>query len=323
MKVRPSGADFCCLGPHCFSITTTASPVHCSSLEWLQKNNGMKNLGFGYVQIILGLMFASLGLKGFLLPNSFLDGGVTGIALLMEYVFKWDASLLIVVINIPFLLLAYWQGMKRLFWRSIVTVILLAILIYVEDFPTITDDKLLIAIFGGLFLGMGIGLAIRGGAVLDGSEILGIYLSRQFRTSVGRIILIFNIILFSITAVVINAEVALYSILTYIVASKATDFIIHGFEEYIGITIISPHQKAIRQALIERMNAGVTVYRGAGGLNDEAEDIDILHTIITRLDIRRIYNIVEGIDPNAFVAEYDVNDMKGGVVRRYFKKTKL
>ena len=308
--------------PICFRFWQLAVSIVVVLLN-CYKTDYMKNLGFGYVQIVLGLIFASLGLKGFLLPNSFLDGGVTGIALLMEYVFKWDASLLIVLINVPFLLLAYWQGMRRLFWRSIVTVVLLAILIFIEDFPTITDDKLLIAIFGGLFLGMGIGLAIRGGAVLDGSEILGIFLSRGLRTSVGRIILIFNIILFSITAAVINVEVALYSILTYIVASKATDFIIQGFEEYIGITIISPHQGVIRQALIEKMNVGVTVYRGAGGLDSEAEDMDILHTIITRLDIRRIYNIIESIDPNAFVAEYDVNDMKGGVVKRYFKKPVL
>ncbi|MCB0636369.1 MAG: YitT family protein [Lewinella sp.] len=281
----------------------------------------IRQISFGYVQIVLGLVFASLGLKGFLLPNSFLDGGVTGIALLLEYVTSWDASLLLIVINIPFLLLAYRRGMRRLFWRSIVTVILLAILIYVEDYPTITEDKLLIAIFGGLFLGMGIGFAIRGGAVLDGSEILGIYLSQRLRTSVGRIILIFNIILFAVTAFVINVEVALYSILTYIVAAKATDFVIRGFEEYIGITIVSGRHEAIRRALIEEMGVGVTIYRGAGGR--DPQELDILHSIITRLELRRLYQVVEAIDEQAFITEYDVNDLKGGVVKKMFGEARL
>lgn len=281
----------------------------------------LKNLGFGYSQLILGILSASFGLKAFLLPNHFLDGGITGISLLVSQLFDFELSILLVLFNMPFLLLAYFQIGRKLFWRSVITVVILAVVIHFGEYPTITEDKLLIAIFGGLFLGMGIGLAIRGGAVLDGSEVLGIYLSKIFRISIGRVIMIFNIILFLVTAFIVNVEIALYSILTFVVASKATDFIIHGFEEYIGVTIISKKHAQIRQAIIREMGTGVTVYKGSGGFNpgDENNNLDILHTIITRLDIRRLYLLVEGIDQQAFIVEYDINDIKGGMVNKYFK----
>jgi len=288
------------------------------SSNWL---TDLKNLGFGYFQITIGILSASFGLKGFLLPNDFLDGGATGIALLLSSIFRFDLSILLVIINMPFLILAYFQIGRKLFWRSLLTVLVLALVIHFLEYPIITEDKLLIAIFGGVFLGMGIGLAIRGGAVLDGSEVLGIYLSKKFRISIGRVIMLFNIVLFLVTAFVVNVEIALYSILTFIVASKATDFVIHGFEEYIGVTIISKHNQQIREGITQRLGIGVTVYKGEGGFKpgDESNELDILHTIISRLDIRRLYLLIESIDKEAFIVEYDINDMRGGVVNKYFK----
>lgn len=277
-----------------------------------------------YVQIIFGIILASIGLKAFLLPNGFLDGGVTGIALLVSSVLDINVSILLILFSIPFLILGFYTVSKRIVIKSIISIMGLALFIHFENFSTITEDKLLISIFGGLFLGAGIGIAIRNGSVLDGSEILGIYLNDKFGISIGQIILIFNIVLFSITALVLSVEVALYSILTYIVTAKVTDLIIEGFEDFIGVTIVSKKFEAIEVAIMEELGTGMTLYKGTRGLGSsgKTEDFDIIHTIVNRIDIKKMYRVVDKIDPKAFIIEFDVNTVKGGVLRHYLDKKK-
>jgi uncharacterized membrane-anchored protein YitT (DUF2179 family) len=279
----------------------------------------LKRRAIEFVLIAVGITSASVGLKGFLLPNHFLDGGVTGVSLLVNHVSGWNIAWLIVVINAPFIWLGYRQISSVLAVKSIISILVFAVALYLIEVPLMTEDKLLIAIFGGIFLGAGIGFTVRGGAVIDGTEILAIYLGKKFRTTIGSIILIFNIILFLIAAWVIDVEVALYSILTYLVASRTTDYIIHGIEEYIGITIISAKSEEIREAITENMGYGLTIYQGKRGYKKMPHltaEIDIIHTIVTRLDLRRIHTLVEGIDPQAFMVEYNVNDTKGGVIKK-------
>ncbi len=277
-----------------------------------------------YVQIIFGIILASIGLKAFLLPNGFLDGGVTGIALLVSSVLDLNVSILLILFSIPFLILGFYTVSKRIVLKSIISIMGLALFIQFENFSTITEDKLLISIFGGLFLGAGIGIAIRNGSVLDGSEILGIYLNDKFGISIGQIILIFNIVLFSITALVLSVEVALYSILTYIVTAKVTDLIIEGFEDFIGVTIVSKKFEAIEVAIMEELGTGMTLYKGTRGVGSsgKTEDFDIIHTIVNRIDIKKMYRVVDKIDPKAFIVEFDVNTVKGGVLRHYLDKKK-
>ncbi|WP_111684420.1 YitT family protein [Winogradskyella tangerina] len=277
-----------------------------------------------YGQLLLGIVLASIGLKAFLLPNGFLDGGVTGIALLVRTQVDINISYLLIIFSIPFLILGYYTVSKRIVIKSIISILGLALFIYFENFETITDDKLLISIFGGLFLGSGIGISIRNGSVLDGSEILGVYLNDKFGISIGQIILVFNIILFSITALVLSVEVALYSILTYIVTAKVTDLIIEGFEDFIGVTIVSKKYEAIELAIMEELGTGMTLYKGTRGVGSSGkqEDFDIIHTIINRIDIKKMYRIVNRIDEKAFIVEFDVNTVKGGVLRHYLDKKK-
>lgn len=277
-----------------------------------------------YGQLVLGIILASIGLKAFLLPNGFLDGGVTGIALLVRTQFDINISILLVVFSIPFLILGYYTVSIRVVIKSIISIIGLALFIQFENFDTITDDKLLISIFGGLFLGAGIGISIRNGSVLDGSEILGVYINDKFGISIGKVILVFNIILFSITAYIISNEVALYSILTYIVTAKVTDLIIEGFEDFIGVTIVSKEFQTIKQAIITELGVGLTSYKGSKGYGSQGyqEDFDIIHTIINRIDIKRMHRIIDEIDEKAFVVEFDVNSVKGGVLRHYLDKKK-
>ena len=276
-----------------------------------------------YFQIALGIVLASIGLKAFLLPNGFLDGGVTGIAILLSNQFNWNVSLLLVGLSLPFIVLAYYALSWRIVIKALISIIGLAVFIQFENFGTLTDDKLLISIFGGLFVGMGIGITIRNGAVLDGSEILGIVLNDRLGLSIGRVILLFNIILFSITAVIVSVEVAMYSILTYVVTAKVTDFVIEGFEDFIGVTIVSKRYEAVKRAIIEEVGAGMTLYNGRGGYSAPADnDFEIIHTIINRIDIRKMYKVVEDVDPDAFIVEYHINNIKGGVLRRYLQRKK-
>lgn len=273
-----------------------------------------------YFQIFVGIVLTSLGLKAFLLPNGFLDGGVTGIALLVRTQVDINMSYLLLVFSIPFLILGYFTVSKRIVIKSIISILGLALFIHLENFQTITNDKLLISIFGGLLVGSGIGIAIRNGSVLDGSEILGVYLNDKFGISIGKIVLFFNIILFAITAFVVSVEVALYSILTYIIAAKVTDTVIEGFEDFIGVTIVSRDHKIIKKAILEELGVGLTIYKGSSGFgsNGKSEDFDIIHSIINRIDIKKMYRIVQNLDENAFIVEFDVNSVKGGVFKTLY-----
>jgi len=277
-----------------------------------------------YSQIAIGIVLASVGLKAFLLPNGFMDGGVTGIALLVNRVIGIDISLLLVIFSLPFLILGYYTVSKRIVIKSIVSILAFASIIHFGNYGIITEDKLLISIFGGLCLGGGIGIAIRNGSVLDGSEILGIYLNDKFGLSIGRVILMFNIVLFSITAMVVSVEIALYSILTYIVTAKVTDLTIEGFEDFIGVTIVSNDYAKIKNAIMMELGVGLTTYKGSKGFGSTGpqQDFDIIHTIINRIDIKKMHRIIEDIDENAFIVEFDVNNVKGGVLRHYLDKKK-
>ncbi|MCR9288552.1 MAG: YitT family protein [Bacteroidetes bacterium] len=269
--------------------------------------------------ISLGILAAGFGLKGFLLPNGFIDGGITGISLLLNELTDYPLSILIVVINIPFIVLGYFQIDKSFVVKSILAIVGLSITLVVVDYPIITSDKLLVAVFGGFFLGAGIGLSVRGGGVLDGTEVLAIYLSRKTGLSIGDFVLIFNILIFSTAAYFLSLEVALYSILTYLSASKTMDFIIEGIEEYIGVTIISHHHEKIRMMIIDELGKGITIYQGKNGFGKSGENpgtINIIYCVITRLEIGKFQNEILKIDPVAFIVMNSVRDLKGGMIKK-------
>ncbi|MBS1764874.1 MAG: YitT family protein [Bacteroidetes bacterium] len=272
-----------------------------------------------FIFIALGVLSAGFGLRGFLLPNKFIDGGVTGISLLVSLKTAIDVSILIVVINIPFLILAYRQIDFKFFIKSIIAIICLALAVHYIPYPTVTNDKLLVSIFGGFFLGMGIGFAIRGGSVLDGTEVLAIYIGRKSGLSIGEIIFAFNIIIFSFAALLTTIEVALYSVLIYMAASRTVDFIVEGVEEYTGVTIISSHSEEIRRLITEKLNMGVTIYsgkRGYGKNGHNLSEIEILYTVITRLEVNKLKVEIEHIDPHAFIIMNTVRDTKGGMIKK-------
>jgi len=287
-------------------------------LLW-QRKKAIKGSIRSALLVGLGVLSAGFGLRGFLMPNDFIDGGVTGISLLINAKTHLSLSAMIILINIPFLLLGWQQISKGFSIRSIVAISLLALAIALIPYPIVTNDKLLVAVFGGFFLGAGIGLTIRGGAVIDGTEILAIFLSRRRSLSVGDFILVFNIAIFSVAAYLLSPETALYAILTYLSASKTVDFILEGVEEFTGVTIISPRSEEIASFIKQQMGRGLTVYSGRRGFGKRGEsDIatDILFTVVTRLEIARLTNEIEKIDPNAFIVMQSIKDTRGGMVKK-------
>jgi len=270
--------------------------------------------------IVLGIFSAAMGLKGFLLSSRFIDGGVTGVSMLLSDVLGYPLAILILIINLPFIALGYRQIGKRFAIKSTLAILGLSICLAVVQFPDVTPDKLLTAVFGGFFIGAGIGLAIRGGAVLDGTEIAALIVSRKSHLlKVGDVILILNIFIFLAAAFFLGVESALYSIITYFAASKTIDFLIHGIEEYTAITIISMKNEEIKKAIIGRLHRGVTVYRGSGGMGSTGEsdsERDILFCVVTRLEIGNIKNVIKEIDPAAFVTTHSLSDVNGGLIKK-------
>jgi uncharacterized membrane-anchored protein YitT (DUF2179 family) len=269
--------------------------------------------------IIIGIFSAGFGLKGFLLPNGFIDGGATGISLLFNRIFDQPLPALIIIINIPFILLGYRQIGRPFTIRTILSISGLALCVALVDYPIITNDKLLVAVFGGFFLGAGIGFAIRGGGVLDGTEVLAIYVSRKTGSTIGDVILVINILIFLTAVYFLGIETALYSMLTYLSASKTVDFLIEGIEEYTGVTIISRKSEEIREMISKKLGRGVTVYRGAGGYGKRGfilSDTEIIFTVVTRLEISRLRSEIEIIDDDAFVVMHSIKDTKGGMIKK-------
>jgi uncharacterized membrane-anchored protein YitT (DUF2179 family) len=268
--------------------------------------------------ISIGIFAAAFGLEGFLLPNKFIDGGATGIALLLTELTTISLSVILVAVNIPFMILGYKVISRRFVVRAGLSILGLAIVLAFVNFPIITHEKLLVAVFGGFFLGAGIGLTVRGGAVLDGTEILAIAISRKLRVTIGDVIIIINVVIFSAAAYFLSIETALYSMITYLAASKTLDFIIEGIEEYTGVTIVSSHSEEIRLMIINNMGRGVTVYKGRRGFGKtgETKEMDIIYTVITRLEVNKLHGEIEKIDPNAFVVMNSIKDTKGGMIKK-------
>jgi uncharacterized membrane-anchored protein YitT (DUF2179 family) len=265
--------------------------------------------------IILGILSAGMGIHGFLISSHFIDGGVTGISMLLANVLGIPLPILILAINLPFIGLGYRQIGRAFAIRSALAISGLSVCLATIHYPDVTPDKLLTAVFGGFFIGAGMGLAMRGGAVLDGTDIAALLISKRshlFR--VGDVILGLNVLIFLTAEFFLGVEPALYSILTYLSATKTLDFLLHGLEEYTAITIVSERSAAIREALTVGLGRGVTVYKGRGGMS--GADQEILLCVVTRLEIGKVLNIAQDLDDSSFITIHPLAEVKGGVVKK-------
>jgi uncharacterized membrane-anchored protein YitT (DUF2179 family) len=268
--------------------------------------------------ILLGVSMACIGLKCFLIPNGYIDGGAMGVSLLLQQMTNIELSIFVILVNLPFLIFGIQQISLQFTIKSILAITILAVLLHYSNLPSITEDKLLIAVFGGFFLGAGIGLTIRGGAVIDGTEVIAIYISRRTILSVGDFIAIFNVSLFILAIVLIGIETAMYSMLIYFSASKTIDFIINGIEEYTAVLIVSEESERIKNFISNDLGKGVTVFNSEKGYGSKGhkEQRYILYCVVTRLEVTNLIFEIEKIDPHAFITQQSIKDLKGGLVRK-------
>ena len=270
--------------------------------------------------IVIGVIITSFALKGFLVPNHFFDGGITGISLLIHELYHFNLAYVIVLANVPFMIISMYAINRGFAIKTFFCIVLLGLCLLYTGFPVITDDKLLVAIFGGFFLGVGIGLTMRAGCAVDGIEVLALYTLRRSSFTISEIILGLNIIIFSLAAFQFGIKTALYSMLTYFIASKTIDYVVEGIQAYTGVTIISGKSDQIKYRLVNDLGRGITVYKGERGYLpgkfDVHDDCDIIFTIITRLELRKLKNMVSEIDPNAFVFANTIKETTGGIMKR-------
>ena len=273
------------------------------------------------IYTVLGLFIAVVALKGFMIPNNFLDGGVTAVSILVNRVFQIHMSVLLIVFNIPFLIIGYRKLGKTFIIQSMLAILIMAVLMYFVNIPTVTEDKLLIAVFGGFLMGLGIGLVIRGGAVIDGLEIIAHYTTKKVAFTTSEIIMLFNSLVILTAALKFGLETGMYSILVYYTAMKTSDYVVDGFEEFTAMSIISKEFELVKSMIVNDFGKAITVYKGERGYLpgsfDIKHDCDIIMTVVTRLEIHRIKQEVSKIDPGAFFYVQSIKEVNGGITKQF------
>ena len=291
----------------------------------VKANQNIKPTLLGTIQdtflIVIGVVISAFALKGFLVPNQFFDGGVSGIALLVSEIFDVNLGLLIFLLNLPLILVSYFSIGKRFALRTLVSIILLSICLWIMPDIVVTTDKLLIAAFGGMFLGIGIGLGMRAGAALDGIDVLAVYTFKKTSFSMTEIVMAINILIFSVAAFKFGIGSALYSILTYFAATLSIDYVVEGLQAHTGVTIISGKSEEIKYKLVNELGRGITVYKGERGFLpgqfEISSECDIIFTVISRLEMKKLKNLVYSVDNKAFIFANSIKEASGGILRKH------
>ncbi len=269
---------------------------------------------------VIGVFLAAVAFQGFMIPNGFLDGGITGLSILFHKMFDIDISILLIVLNLPFVYIGYRKIGKTFAVQTTIAILLMVVFINIIHIPAITNDKVLIAIFGGFMIGLGIGLVIKAGGVIDGMEVVADYTNKKFGLSTSEIVMFFNSAIILAAAISFGIEAGMYSILTYFTAMKTSDYVVDGFEEYTAMTIISAKYEDIKSTIVNDFEKAVSVYKGERGYlpgnYDVKYDCDIIVTIVTRLEIHRIKTAILEVDPNAFLYISSIKEVKGGIVKQ-------
>ncbi|HLR55085.1 MAG TPA: YitT family protein [Pseudogracilibacillus sp.] len=266
---------------------------------------------FKYIALIIGATFAAAAIELFLVQNSIIDGGIIGIALLLNKITTINFGILVFILNLPFLIFGYKYIGKNFFISSLFSIILLAVIEpSLETFEAVTTDPLLATVFGGILLGTGVGTVIRYGGALDGTEILSIMLTKKVPFSVGEIVMFFNVFIFGWAGFILGWEQAMYSILTYYIASKTIDAVTQGFNDTKAVIIVSNEYEELTETINQRLGRTVTKLHGKGGYYNNEKDV--IYVVIIRLEISKLKDIIYEIDPNAFTTIMDAQEARGG-----------
>lgn len=281
----------------------------------VKKRNPVVHTIKKYTMLFVGAVLAAIGLEIFLVPNQIIDGGVIGISIMASHVTQLPLSLFIVVLNLPFLYLGYMQIGKTFTISTLFSVLSLAYWLSVfHPIPELTNDLFLAAVFGGIIVGIGVGLIIRNGGSLDGTEIVAILIDKRSGFSVGEIIMFFNLFILGSAGLIYSWDKAMYSLVAYFVAFKVIDLTIEGLDETKGVMIVSDNPDEIADALMARLGRGVTVLHGEGGYTGSPKKV--LYSVVTRLEIAKLKSIVSEKDENAFVTINEVHEVMGGRIKK-------
>lgn len=268
------------------------------------------------LQIIKKMIFLSIGafvagfaIEGFLVPNQMIDGGIVGISMIISHLAKFNLGLLIIILNIPFLFLALTKMGKKFVLQTFFAIAMLGLATNLFHHFEVTQDHLLATVFGGMLLGLGVGIVLKNEGSLDGTEIMSLVLSKRFGLSVGEIIMAFNIFIYGAAGMVFGWEQAMYSILTYFLAYRVIDVVIDGLDTSKSIRIISNSAEEIGKVLIEELEIGVTYLYGKGGYS--GADKTVIYCVVSRLEMSKLKDVVKRIDPSAFMSVVDVHEVYG------------
>ncbi|ERM92457.1 membrane protein [Caldanaerobacter subterraneus subsp. yonseiensis KB-1] len=274
-------------------------------MKWIEK----------YVFLTIGAFLAAIALEIFLVPNNIIDGGITGISIMLSYLTKIPLGAYIFVLNLPFLLFGYRQIGKSFVLSTFYAVSVLSLSVTIlEKLPPLTYDTLLASVFGGIILGIGVGLVIRHGGSMDGTEIVAVVFSEISGFSVGEIVLFINVFVLGSAGIVFTWDRAMYSLITYFIAFKVIDLTIEGLDEKKAVMIITEKPEEIVETITARLGRSVTFWEGKGGYTREKKGI--LYAVVSRLEIAKLKSIVKEHDEGAFVTIHDVYDILGGQFRK-------
>ena len=284
------------------------------------KNSYIKNI-LSYLLIALAAILAAYSLDAFLIPNNILDGGVTGISIIISKVFKLPISILIIIINIPFVYIGYRNLGKGFLIRTIFSMIIFSLFLnFFESFHEVTDEILLATIFGGILLGIGVGLVIRMGACVDGTESVALVISKKTSLSVGQIVMVFNFLIYVCAALIFGIDRALYSILTYFITFKVIDLVSEGLEQAKAALIVTEKGTDMANEIYKRLGRTVTRINGQGLLSGEKE---VMYCVLTRIEVFELKKIANEMDESAFISILEVSDIIGNHIKSTKKyKTK-
>lgn len=259
--------------------------------------------------LAIGAFIAGFALEGFLIPNNMIDGGIVGISMMLSYKTAINLGLVLIIINTPFVFLALKKLGKMFVFQTLYAVAMLAVSVNVFHHHIATDDVLLATVFGGVVLGIGVGIVLRNNAAMDGTEILSIRLAKKLGFSIGEIIMFFNIFIYAAAGFIYGWDKAMYSVLVYFICYKVIDIVLEGLNESKSVNIISNRAEQIGNAIIQKLDIGITYMKGKGGYTGEEKDI--IYCVISRLELAKLKEIIKEIDPSAFLAVENVHEVEG------------
>lgn len=268
---------------------------------------------FQIIGLTIGSIIAAAALELFLIPNTILDGGVTGISIIIHKIFHVPLGILVLVLNLPFIYIGYQNLGKRFLYRTLFSMVIFSLFIsFFELFEPITEEMLLATVFGGAILGVGVGMIIRSGGCNDGTESVAIVISKKTNLSVGEVVLIFNLIIYTIAGFVFGFDRAMYSLLTYFITFKVIDFVSEGLEQAKAAMIITEKGTSLSKEIYKRLGRTTTTIKGKGLISGEKE---VMYCVLTRIEIYELRHIVEEMDESAFITILDVSDIIGNHIK--------